>query len=519
MKFTLKFLFIFIFTNIAFGQIDGQIDSTFGINGITFSNFLQGATGTSIGIDNQQNIIAVGQIYTSNQYDFAAIKFNSQGNIDTTFASNGKFTIGFGIDDFCNSILVQSDNKIIMGGYSSNWDGFNVNSIFTQFSLVRIHNNGIIDSTFGNNGKFELDFDPVDCGAVVLEMQSDGKIIAIGKYNNGASLQIIAIRIDQNGVLDLSFGNSGISKIQIDTILKDDEVTSCVIQADNKILIGVVTIDQSFSGKIFGLVRLTENGILDSSFGSNGVVKIDIPNQGNDFALAIALQGDGKILQAGTCKNSKIMAICRFNNDGTLDPTFGAQGIDTLNISVGKDIIRDIMIQDDNKIIIVGESNNNACILRLSQFGKIDSTFNNIGINNYGSSLGEGFYDVHSISSNKLVTAAYAQDTNNLFQLSVAAYSSILFSGIKQNEPDNLHLNLYPNPANDILNINYTLTTNNRYQIQIINSIGQVVKEVSNQNTVGTYTWTVDTKNYSKGIYCVSFSNGITTKQAKLIIN
>jgi hypothetical protein len=213
------------------------------------------------------------------------------------------------------------------------------------------------------------------------------------------------------------------------------------------------------------------------------------------------------------------MAICRFNNDGTLDPTFGAQGIDTLNISAGKDIIRDIIIQDDSKIIIVGESNNNACILRLSQFGKIDSTFNNIGINNYGSSLGEGFYDVHSISSNKLVTAAYAQDTNNLFQLSVAAYSSILFSGIKQNEPDNLHLNLYPNPANDILNINYTLTTNNRYQIQIINSTGQVVKEASNQNTVGTYTWTVDTKNYSKGIYCVSFSNGITTKQVKLIIN
>ncbi|MCC6516000.1 MAG: hypothetical protein IT275_06555, partial [Chitinophagales bacterium] len=100
MKSIFKYILLLLSTSASFAQIDGQIDSTFGINGVAFSNFSMGASGTSIGIDNQQNIFAVGQVYTSNQYDFAAIKFNSQGIIDTSFAINGKFTMGFGIDDY-----------------------------------------------------------------------------------------------------------------------------------------------------------------------------------------------------------------------------------------------------------------------------------------------------------------------------------------------------------------------------------------------------------------------------------
>lgn len=498
--------------------LDGLIDSSFGINGATFANFANGSNGLSFKFDSNNNIIACGQYLGAVNYDFAAMKFDSLGNIDTTFAANGKFIYSFGLDDYANSLLIQNDDKIILGGVSSKWDGFNINSIFNQFSLIRLDNNGTIDSTFGINGKFELDFDPVDCGAVAMSLQSDGKIIAVGKYNNGASLQIIAIRLTQSGILDSSFGNGGITKIQLDTILKEDEATSCEIQQDDKILIGAITFDQSFFGRVFGLVRLTENGILDSSFGNNGFIKTDIPNQGNDYALALALQSDGKIIQAGTCKNEKIMAICRYNNDGTLDGTFGNQGIDTLNISLGKDIIRDVLVQDDKRIIIVGQTSSNACILRLTQYGQIDSTFNNTGINHFGNSTGETFNNVILMNPNKILAGGYAHDSSGIFQFSAVAFNSILYSGINQNETDNTKLNIYPNPTNDILNINYTLTTISKSKIQFINSLGQIVIEASNQQTAGKYTWTVDTKNYSNGIYYIRFSDGINTRLAKVII-
>ncbi|MCC7533749.1 MAG: T9SS type A sorting domain-containing protein [Bacteroidia bacterium] len=79
-------------------------------------------------------------------------------------------------------------------------------------------------------------------------------------------------------------------------------------------------------------------------------------------------------------------------------------------------------------------------------------------------------------------------------------------------------LSIFPNPVNDILNINYTLLRNGNASILIINSLGQVVKEITNNQTIGTYSLTVDTKPFSSGIYYIRFSNGENFKQAKVIV-
>jgi len=491
-------------------SLDGQLDSTFGTNGAAFSNFTGVSIGLSFKFDSNKNIIACGQYMGSVNYDFAAIKFDSLGVIDTTFASNGKFIYSFGLDDYANSLLIQNDDKIILGGVSSTWDGFNVNSIFNQFSLLRIYNNGTIDSTFGIDGKFELDFDPIDCGAVTLALQSDGKIIAVGRYNNGSSLQFIAIRITTDGILDTNFGNAGIAIIQLDNYAKDDEATCCVIQPDDKIVIGGVTIDQPLGGKVFGMVRLTPDGLLDTNFGTNGIVKTDIPNQGNDLASAITIQSNGKIILAGTCKNSKIMAICRYNPDGTLDNEFGNQGIDTLNISLGKDIIRDVLVLDDEKIILVGETSSNACILRLKKDGKIDSTFNFTGINYFGNSTGESFNNILLMSPNKIIAAGYAKDSAQIFQFSAVTYNSFLFSGINNTESIITELEIYPNPANETINLQ-NIQPNTL--ITITNITGQIILQTSlNQSNQ------INISNLTSGLYFIqsqSNNNFQTTKFIK----
>ena len=493
----------------SFAQQDGIIDSTFGLNGAAYADFLGGTNGLSMKLDSQRNLIACGDYFGATNYDFAAIKFDSLGQIDNSFGVNGKFIFDFGLDDYANSIVIQNDNKIILGGYSSTWDGFNINSIFNQISLIRLHSNGVIDSTFGINGKFELDFNPVDFSAIALSLQSDGKIIVVGKYYNGSSLQILTIRITQNGNLDMSFGIAGLSKVQIDSLLKDDEATSCVVQQDNKILIGAITFDQAFSGRIFGMVRLTADGNLDSSFGINGIVKTDIPNQGNDIPLAIVVQNDGKILQAGTCKNSKIMALSRFNTNGSLDSTFANNGIDTLNISLGKDIIQGVIVQPDNRIIIVGQTSSNACILRLNQFGFIDTTFNNAGINYFGNSTGEMFTSVLLMNESKIIAGGFAQDSLGIFQIAAVAFNSILYSGIDKIESNDLELKIYPNPSDKFLN--FTNLESNSI-ISIFDLTGQLLILTKLNDTQE-----LDISNLSIGIYFIHVESSDLTQTVKFI--
>lgn len=91
-------------------------------------------------------------------------------------------------------------------------------------------------------------------------------------------------------------------------------------------------------------------------------------------------------------------------------------------------------------------------------------------------------------------------------------------TALNENESDKSDLFLFPNPTKDILNINYILSSNSKTQIQIINSIGQTIKEISTQQPIGTYTVTVDTKQFANGIYYIIFSDGVNTKQEKFLI-
>lgn len=489
-----------LFNFSLFAQNDGQIDTSFGIGGAAQSSFLGGCVGLSYTLDQEKNIIGCGHYFAYPEYDFAVTKFDSMGNIDSSFANNGKFQYDFGIDDYPKVVLAQPDNKIIVAGYSSNWDGFNVNSTYSQVSLLRLLPNGSLDSTFGNNGTFEFDFNPADCAAIALALQSDGKIIIIGNYFNGVSAKVLVLRTSVNGILDASFGNNGYTLLQLDsTVYNDDEGSSCVIQPDDKILISVITRSTSSSGRIFGLCRLHADGNIDSSFGNNGVIKTDIPNQANDYPLTLALQNDGKIIQAGSCKNSKMMALCRYNQDGSLDASFANQGIDTLNISAGNDVIQDILVQSDGRIIAAGYQSSSACLLRLTANGLLDTTFNQTGITLYGTASGESFTEVLLMNPNKIIAAGYAKDTANVNQFTVVAYHSLLFTGIPESITIPNEIHAYPNPANE--QINFT-NFPSHYLISIYNMQGQQILCTSNTNHInisslsqGPYLFTITNLN------------------------
>ncbi len=126
--------------------------------------------------------------------------------------------------------------------------------------------------------------------------------------------------IAQNN-LDPTFGNGG--KVITD-FNREDYANAVVLQPDGKLIVAGTTGGPTTSD--FLIVRYNGDGSLDTSFGNGGKVLTDFGMQ--DYAHAIAVQPDGKIVAAGVGEgpSSTNTVLARYNADGSLDSTFGIGG-------------------------------------------------------------------------------------------------------------------------------------------------------------------------------------------------
>lgn len=184
----------------------------------------------------------------------------------------------------------------------------------------------------------------------------------------------------QFGLLDPSFGSGGVVTMDINN--SNDVMKSIVVQADGKII--VAGYSSNVSSDRFCLVRLNADGSKDYSFGANGVVLTDFPY--TSVVSDIALQSDGKIVAAGHTWNGteNAFAIARHHSDGALDISFGNAGKVVADFPGKNAVARALKIQNDGKIILAGQVytlNNDwdeFAIARLNNDGSPDLTF---GIN------------------------------------------------------------------------------------------------------------------------------------------
>ena len=303
--------------------------------------------------------------------------FSQAGSLDTSFGSDGIVTIlpdyGYGQD-----LAVQSDGKIVVGGeYSS--DGFVV---------ARFNTDGSIDNTFGVNGIAQtivgLGFNHDE----QLAIQADGKIVVGGVcsnfdgYFNGA-----LVRFNANGTLDNTFGIGGkVIYAYNDPHQYANDMYDLAITTGQKIMtVGRTTTNLNSSA--FAVARFNADGSFDNTFGSNGIVLTFI---GNPFAAArtIEIQNDGKAVVGGSTYSTtaQSFAIARYNVDGSLDNSFSNDGIDTIyfynhSLYSGGAVGRDVFIQPDGKILIVGQvgsSKDNIdynAIARYNADGTFDNSF------------------------------------------------------------------------------------------------------------------------------------------------
>src|SRR5262249_26387030 len=143
-------------------------------------------------------------------FSFALVRYNSDGIIDSTFGISGIVkTIVGGVNDELTSLSIQSDGKIIGAGYAK------IGSYY-KFALVRYQLNGSLDSTFGINGIVTSSAFAYDDYATSAAIQSDGKIVVAGFSFKPFESYFSVLRLQQDGTLDSSFGLNGWSTAKID---------------------------------------------------------------------------------------------------------------------------------------------------------------------------------------------------------------------------------------------------------------------------------------------------------------
>jgi uncharacterized delta-60 repeat protein len=278
---------------------NGSLDRSFGNGGIVTTNFPEGSYASDVVLQPDGKIIAAGTVFVdfiigeSSDTDFALARYNTDGTPDPTFGNGGQVSTDFvGMEDDAFSVLIQPDGKIVAVGSANN------PATFYDFAAVRYLSNGAIDTTFGVAGKVQTDFGDQNFDrARSAALQSDGKIVAAGFAisQNGGVQNFAVARYTSNGVLDTTFSRDGMTQIDFGDCCQS--ANKVLLQSDGKIItVGYANTEDSDSD--FLLARLNPRGALDATFGVGGKVRTSFGDL-NGGANGAALQSDGKIVAVG----------------------------------------------------------------------------------------------------------------------------------------------------------------------------------------------------------------------------
>jgi uncharacterized delta-60 repeat protein len=369
----------------------------------------------SIRVQSDGKIVLAGSTTASGggAENFAAVRFNLDLTLDTTFSGDGKVSTDFNSSsDIADGLIIQPNGSLVLAG--TFFDGIR------DFALLRYTGNGSLDFSFDGDGKR---VDGVGNGASALnavKLTSASKILTVGAQVVNSSGDLALYSLNADGTPDTSFSGDGVATFDVGNF-SHEEATGAVLQNDGKIVVSgksshhQLNVDSSFNGSGFvatGIINSVgggANGVAvdpstgkvflvgwrdNSAFDSNvvlyrisstgsleAIVPTNVPGSFTERGRAIALQADGKILVAtnGVEDSNEDFVVIRFNTDLTLDTGFSGDGMAFVDFGPGNDFANSIAVQADGKIIVGGHASNGTNfdfgVARLLSDGQLDSTF------------------------------------------------------------------------------------------------------------------------------------------------
>jgi uncharacterized delta-60 repeat protein len=304
------------------------------------------------------------------------------GTLDTSFGTQGVVTteVSSSQDDIAFATVLQPDGKIIAVGTSFTTPA--------RIVVTRYNANGALDSTFGSGGITVTSLTSADAAAFAATLQADGKLLVAGRSCpvSGVS-SFLLLRYNTAGApgtpgtLDTGFGTGGIVTTPIPSG-NSTTANAVAVSGTNILVAGHSMIGARF---VIALAQYTSSGALDSTFGSGGIVTTPVGSLDAD-AAALAVQGDGKIVVAGLAGNARSqiwdVALLRYNTDGTLDLPFGGtNGMVITDIGSSSNYANAVALQADGKIVVAGNAfanpsanTSDIAVLRYNTDGTLDTT-------------------------------------------------------------------------------------------------------------------------------------------------
>jgi uncharacterized delta-60 repeat protein len=368
----------------------GTLDVCFGSSGqqgINVSTAFGDDSGDEVGGVGLQNgrIIIVGTSAIFNGSSrFSLIRLFPNGALDKTFGSDGtgKVFTPIGLFSGAQAVAIQSDNKIVVAGWSKTAD-----SSYRSITVLRYSANGVLDSSFGTAGVALISDPGFNMDASKVYVQSDGSILITGSSKDfpaspGDYQKFMLIKLDSGGTLVPGFGSSGVTRATggYNAI---NYIGRSIVQTDGKII--MVGHESSYAEEII-LCRFNTDGSLGTKF-KNGSGCVNSPsNNGQGRINALALQSNGKIIGAGQVNpdGGIQVQVGRWNTDGTEDATFsgnptsGYPYFRGLYAPGGYGSAFDVLVQPaDNRIVLAGLDGvtNQLWLARLNSDGSTDTVF------------------------------------------------------------------------------------------------------------------------------------------------
>lgn len=402
----------------------GDLDFTFDGDGIvTTAIGSSHDEATSVVIDMNGKAVVAGYSFDGSTYNFALARYNADGSLDSSFDGDGKVTTNFGFlrQAYAYDVVVDGSGRIVVAGEVYNGSDF-------DFGLARYLPDGSLDSTFDSDGLVTTDINSSPNGANGLAIDSNGKIVIAGyTYSNGHTEFAVA-RYDQNGTLDTSFDLDGVAIAPFGT---NASGAFGVVMDGNGKIVAAGTTCPSFCA--FAVARFNDDGSLDPSLTAGVDLGTFAFTVGSDArGLDVALDSSGKILIAGEGNGGATadFAIARLNDsDGSLDSTFGTNGIATVSFSAGIDRGQSLVVTPAGKIIVAGFASNgfndDFALARFNNNGALDSTFGAAG--KVTTPIGTGTDRVYGVAIdgdyNIVVAGVSNNGSNNDF--AVARYQEV----------------------------------------------------------------------------------------------
>lgn len=360
-------------------------------------------------IQQDGKIIVGGYTNDSRQKDIQLLRYLPNGSPDLSFGQDGQvlFSGGSGKDDYAFGITLDADQNILVTGREHNGKD-------TDLLLLRCKSDGNPDTSFANNGTviYAGKSSGTDSGRGVT-VQQDGKIVVCGEVNSSSHKELAVLRYTPNGTPDKTFASDGVFMLKTQGGM-DSYGFATTVDLENRILVtGGVAVNGT---ERIGLVRLQENGTIDSSFGAKGIASFNGTETGPDYGNQVSITQEGKILVTGVVTDSSgsfDIVVLKYNPDETPDTAFGDNGVARFGKS-GYDYAWGQTSLPDGRIVIAGTSlvNGHACpvLIGFTQDGKSETIFGKNGLITF-ETIGIGpLYAVNSDADGKLLACGYITD-------------------------------------------------------------------------------------------------------------